>query len=247
MRFREISWGSVEFHKVLWDSMRFHGIPWGSMRFYDVPVNRSVPTEANRGLTSYSLKSKNLNELQDRTIEIADQLYRMDYHIKGSSHNQESNKSQTGRMYSRRRSPLPVTDAMEGVEYTGRSGKPWRLGNFEYNWLRYKGHCFSCKRRGHVSTACSEEEEPSKKTKKTVGVARATSSGMKEKKRIRRARKEESSSEESGGIETLDEDSNSGKDWLLPKVTGKSCMRVSATWQRSGRHSRRTWAVARSR
>jgi hypothetical protein len=23
------------------------------MRFYDVPVNRSVPTEANRGLTSY--------------------------------------------------------------------------------------------------------------------------------------------------------------------------------------------------
>jgi hypothetical protein len=24
------------------------------MRFYDVPVNRSVPTEANRGLTSYS-------------------------------------------------------------------------------------------------------------------------------------------------------------------------------------------------
>jgi hypothetical protein len=33
--------------------MRFHGIPWSSMRFYDVPVNRSVPTEANRGLTSY--------------------------------------------------------------------------------------------------------------------------------------------------------------------------------------------------
>jgi hypothetical protein len=23
------------------------------MRFYDVPVNRSVPTEVNRGLTSY--------------------------------------------------------------------------------------------------------------------------------------------------------------------------------------------------
>jgi hypothetical protein len=24
------------------------------MKFYDVPVNRSVPTEANRGLTSYT-------------------------------------------------------------------------------------------------------------------------------------------------------------------------------------------------
>jgi hypothetical protein len=36
--------------------MRFHGIPWGSMRFYDVPVNRSVPTEANRGLTAYKNK-----------------------------------------------------------------------------------------------------------------------------------------------------------------------------------------------
>jgi hypothetical protein len=41
------------FHEILWDSMRFHGIPQGSMRFYDVPVNRSVPTEANKGLTSY--------------------------------------------------------------------------------------------------------------------------------------------------------------------------------------------------
>jgi hypothetical protein len=26
------------------------------MRFYDVLVNRSVPTEANRGLTSYKVK-----------------------------------------------------------------------------------------------------------------------------------------------------------------------------------------------
>jgi CRISPR/Cas system endoribonuclease Cas6 (RAMP superfamily) len=33
--------------------MRFHEIPWSSMRFYDVPVNQSVPTEANRDLTSY--------------------------------------------------------------------------------------------------------------------------------------------------------------------------------------------------
>jgi hypothetical protein len=37
--------------------MRFHGILWGSMKFNDVPVNRSVPTEANRGLTSYMLSS----------------------------------------------------------------------------------------------------------------------------------------------------------------------------------------------
>jgi hypothetical protein len=36
-------WGSVGFHEVLWDSMKF----------YDVSVNWSVPTEANRGLTSY--------------------------------------------------------------------------------------------------------------------------------------------------------------------------------------------------
>jgi hypothetical protein len=43
----------VGFHGVLWDSMRFHEIPWSFMRFYDVSVNRSVPTEANRGLTSY--------------------------------------------------------------------------------------------------------------------------------------------------------------------------------------------------
>jgi hypothetical protein len=35
--------------------MRFHEVPWDSMRFHDVLVNRSVPTEANRGLTSYSI------------------------------------------------------------------------------------------------------------------------------------------------------------------------------------------------
>jgi hypothetical protein len=43
----------MEFHEILWDFMRFHGIPWSFMRFYDVPVNQSVPTEANRGLTFY--------------------------------------------------------------------------------------------------------------------------------------------------------------------------------------------------
>jgi hypothetical protein len=34
--------------------MGFHEVPWNFMRFYDVLVNRSVPTEANRGLTSYT-------------------------------------------------------------------------------------------------------------------------------------------------------------------------------------------------
>jgi hypothetical protein len=159
------------------------------------------------------LKSKNLNELQDRTIEIADQLYRMDYHIKGSSHNRQSNESQTGRLYSRRRSPSPVVDVMEGVEYTGRSGKPRRLGSSEYDRLRREGRCFNCKRKGHISTTCLENEELSKQTKKTVGVAKATSVGKKEKKKVRKARKEETSSEEeSSGIETLDEDSDSGKE-----------------------------------
>jgi hypothetical protein len=33
--------------------MGFYNVPWDSMGFHDVPVNRSVPTEANRSLTSY--------------------------------------------------------------------------------------------------------------------------------------------------------------------------------------------------
>jgi hypothetical protein len=33
--------------------MEFHEVPWDSMRFHGVSVNRSVPTETNRGLTSY--------------------------------------------------------------------------------------------------------------------------------------------------------------------------------------------------
>jgi hypothetical protein len=51
----------VRFHEVPWDSMRFHEVPWGPMRFYDVPVNRSVPTEAKRGLTSYSFVGAGMN------------------------------------------------------------------------------------------------------------------------------------------------------------------------------------------
>jgi hypothetical protein len=103
---------------------------------------------------------------------------------------------------------------MEGVEYTGRSGKLQRLSSSEYNQLRREGRCFNCKRRGHLSTACSEDEEPSKKTKKMVRVARTTSSGTREKsKKVKKARKEESSSEEeSGRMETLDEDSDLGKE-----------------------------------
>jgi hypothetical protein len=47
----------MRFHEVPWDSMMFHEIPWSSMRFYNIPVNQSVPTEANRGLTSYRILS----------------------------------------------------------------------------------------------------------------------------------------------------------------------------------------------
>jgi hypothetical protein len=54
MRFHEILWDSMRFRRVLWGSMEFHEIPWDSMRLYDVSVNWSVPTEANRSLTSYT-------------------------------------------------------------------------------------------------------------------------------------------------------------------------------------------------
>jgi hypothetical protein len=53
-RFCHVPEPFMGFHEVPWDSMEFHEIPWSSMRFYDVPVNRSVPTEVNRGLTSYT-------------------------------------------------------------------------------------------------------------------------------------------------------------------------------------------------
>jgi hypothetical protein len=103
---------------------------------------------------------------------------------------------------------------MEGVEYTGRSGKPRRLSNSEYDRLRSEGRCFNCKRRGHVSAACTENEGSTKKERnKRTAVLRASSSKTKERKKVRKARKEESSSEEeSGGMETPDEDSDSGKE-----------------------------------
>ena len=76
------------------------------------------------------LKSKDLDELQNRTIEIADQLYRMELHSKESSHGQKNHESRDKRKFVRQRSPSPaLEDTMEGVEYTGRSGKPLRMAN----------------------------------------------------------------------------------------------------------------------
>jgi hypothetical protein len=160
------------------------------------------------------LKSKDLDELQNKTIEVADQLYRMDLHTKGSQGRIQNGKSQTEGKHWRRRSPSPVTEAMEGVEYTGRSGKPRRLSSSEYDRLRREGRCFNCKRIGHVSAACTEDEDSTKKERnRRTAVLKASSSKTKERKKSRKAQKEESTSEEeSSGVDTLEEDSDSGKD-----------------------------------
>jgi hypothetical protein len=47
------------FCMVSYGSMRFHEVSWDSMRFYNVSVNQSVPTEANRGLTSHRRTEEN--------------------------------------------------------------------------------------------------------------------------------------------------------------------------------------------
>jgi hypothetical protein len=50
--------------------MGFHEVPWNSMRFYDVLVNRSVPTEANRGLTSYKELAAKYSHLRRRLLQL---------------------------------------------------------------------------------------------------------------------------------------------------------------------------------
>ena len=159
------------------------------------------------------LKSRDLEELQDKVIEIADQLYRMDLHTRGSYG--RSQRPQHGENKTKHRSPSPVLeDTMEGVEYTGRSGKPRRLSNSEYDRLRSEGRCFNCKRRGHVSAVCTEDRGLTKKeSNRRTAVLKASSSKTKEQKKSRKAQKEElSSEEESSRVDTLEEDSDLGKD-----------------------------------
>jgi hypothetical protein len=50
--------------------MGFHEVPWNSMRFYDVLVNRSVPTEANRGLTSYTTRLEEITQLTEHVLTL---------------------------------------------------------------------------------------------------------------------------------------------------------------------------------
>jgi hypothetical protein len=118
------------------------------------------------------LKSRDLNELQNRTIEIADQLYRMGFHTKGSSSSKQNNKSQTKGKFSAHCSPSQVADAMEGVECTGRPGKPQRLGSSEYNQLRGNRDTYStigsvpstitCKPCATAATGSAEAEDAEK-------------------------------------------------------------------------------------
>jgi hypothetical protein len=162
------------------------------------------------------LKSKDLDGLQNKAIEVADQLYRMDLHTRENQGQGQSNKSQHREHRTKHRSPSPVLeDTMEGVEYTGRSGKPRRLSNSEYDRLRREGRCFNCKRRGHVSAACAEDDGSAQKKErnKKTAVLKASSSKAKERRKSRKAPKEElDSEEESSGVFTLEEDSDSGKD-----------------------------------
>ena len=156
-------------------------------------------------------KSKDLDGLVDMAIEVADQMYRMDLHMKGTKSRSQTGKYQRENHQSEYRSFSPVLgDMMEGVEYTGRSGKPRRLSSSEYDRLRREGRCFNCKRKGHTSAACSEDAEPSKKMRKTVGAAKASTKKKKEKSR--KARKVESSDEESSRTETSEDDSDSEKE-----------------------------------
>ncbi|KAL7780609.1 hypothetical protein CFE70_010634 [Pyrenophora teres f. teres 0-1] len=162
------------------------------------------------------LKSKNLEEIQNRAIEIADQLYRMDLHTKGTKNRRREDRSPNKEHRSRHRSTSPVLeDRMEGVEYTGRSGKPRRLSSSEYDRLRREGRCFNCKRRGHVSATCAEDEDMSEKKgkNKKTAVLKVSSSKTTERRKSRKAQKEElNSDEESSGVDTPEEDSDSGKD-----------------------------------
>jgi hypothetical protein len=162
------------------------------------------------------LKSKNLEELQSRAIDIADQLYRMDLHTKGTKNRRREDRSLNKEHGNKHRSPSPILeDRMEGVEYTGRSGRPRRLSSSEYDRLRREGRCFNCKRRGHVSATCAEDKglsEKKGKNKKTA-VLKASSSKTTEQRKSRKAQKEEpSSDEELSSVDTLEEDSDSGKD-----------------------------------
>jgi hypothetical protein len=53
------------------------------MRFYDVPVNQSVPTEANRSLTSYRVKvcCFDVGVLLGRVSRLADAHGNMSYQL----------------------------------------------------------------------------------------------------------------------------------------------------------------------
>lgn len=143
-----------------------------------------------------------VNEVTHKAIEIADELHRIDFHSR--------NKGKTPQPWKRgnntkSRSPSPIVeDTMEDVEYTGRIGKPRRLGSSELDQLRREGRCFKCREKGHLSASCTKKGKVL--VSKAVKTKHHQDLKMKGKKK-----KEELSSDEEVTISS-EEESDSGKE-----------------------------------
>ena len=119
---------------------------------------------------------KDQDELQNHTIKISDQLYRMELYSKGNSRGFSGGKLRLSYSQQEREEEKEDDDAMEGVEYTGKS----YLSKKEYGKLLQEGRCFNCKEKGHMANTCPESSDPDEKPryqkKKPVRTAKVGSS-----------------------------------------------------------------------
>ena len=128
---------------------------------------------------------RTLEQLSSMAIDISDQLYRMEYHSKGSSRKGKESSAER-KPWARHQSPPPaMEDAMQGVEYTGKTGRTY-LSSSEIEKLKREGRCFNCKQKGHMATFCTEDRRAHQK--KTVSVSKATSSKHKESKKKKKGK-----------------------------------------------------------
>lgn len=105
------------------------------------------------------LKFKDLDELQDRATQVADDLFRIDLHFYGRSSKGQYKRKEVERSGSDYQQSLSLREGneMEGIEYTGYTRDQYRshyLSNEEYNHRRSERLCYKCGRPDHIAREC---------------------------------------------------------------------------------------------
>jgi len=116
--------------------------------------------------------------LQDRAIEISDDMFRYRIHNKPSGKAGFRSSNAGSSRYSRKKSHSPSGDEMDGVEYTGKND----LSDGEWERRRTRNLCYNCGKKDHISRSCPRRWGSSKKKPQNRSITSAKAAEKEERR-----------------------------------------------------------------